>query len=159
MLVDIVIDTNVFMHSADNRQFGFQKPARRLLDLLKKCDTKLCVDPGFHPDPARNRSYIGHEYFEHIRFVHPAFAVIVLLGRAGRIVETSKSVERRAQKIIRQLVTDKTDRVFVKVTFNSQSRTLVSHDFRHIPVRSRSKLRRQLTVEVTEALEGCRRLV
>jgi hypothetical protein len=158
MLLDIVIDTNVFMHSADDRQDGICETARAFLALLQTCETSLCVDPGFHSERARNRSYIAHEYYEHIGFAHPAFAVIVLLGRAGRIVETSRLVGPREGKMIRRLVTDRTDRVFVQVTFNSQSKTLISHDFRHIPIASRRDLRGQLGVNVTDAQEGCQEL-
>lgn len=158
MLFDIVIDTNVFMHSADDRQDGVRETARAFLALLQGCGTRLCVDPGFHADPARNRSYIAHEYYEHIGFTHPAFAVIVLLGRAGRIAETSRSVGQKEGKVIRQLITDKTDRVFVQVTLNSRSKTLVSHDFRHIPPSRRQELRDQLDVNVTDAHAGCRNL-
>jgi hypothetical protein len=158
VLVDLVIDTNVFMHSCDPRQKpALRDSAKLLLDLLEKCNTNLCVDEGFDPDEARNRSYIAHEYYEHIGFAHPAFAVIVLLGRAGRIVQVSRSVPRNENRIIRRLVHDRTDRVFIQVALNSQSRTLVSHDFGHIPLARRGQIEERLGVSVTDALDGCER--
>jgi 5-carboxymethyl-2-hydroxymuconate isomerase len=155
MIPDVVIDTNVFRHSADERQGALGEAAKRFLELLQMCETQLCVDPGFDPDPARNRSYIAHEYYQHINFVHPAFAVIVLLGRAGRIIQVSRSVGQQAHKLIRQLVYDETDRIFVRVTFNTRSKTLVSHDFHHLPGQCRTTLLRRLGIIVTDAPAGC----
>jgi hypothetical protein len=152
MLIDVVLDTNVFLHSQDPRQ-NLRVAAASLLERLSGCNVMLRVDEGFSVDPARNRSFIGHEYLTHVRFVDQAYALIVLLGRRGQIQETGKSVGAANQRALCRLISDKTDRVFVRVAFNSKSKTLVSHDFADFPTDRRAALRKQLQVATIDAEE------
>lgn len=145
MLDDVVVDTNVFLHSVDTRFPGRVGTMQFLLGLLSG-DVHLCIDEGFDLDESRNRSYIGCEYFSQIRFVSLAWQIITTLGKDGRIRKVSRAVDAGSGKTIRRAVADKTDRVFVKVSCNSKSKALVSHDLRHFPDAARRGLRRSLGV-------------
>lgn len=150
MLFDVVVDTNVFLHSADSRQ-PLRVASREFLNRLLAGTTCLCVDEGFDIEETKNRSVIGCEYLANLRFVMPAFAIVVGLGTRGRIVRVKRTVDRRAAKKILQLLRNKTDRVFIKVTYNSRSHTFVSHDFRDLPPKKRDHLRHTLGVRTITA--------
>lgn len=150
MLIDVVVDTNVFQHSYDPRQ-PMRVAAKSFLNKLLAGKTELCVDEGFDLDPSRNRSRIGHEYRERITPGSQAYAVIVKLGMSGRIVKIGRAVDNRVGKIIRQLIRKKADHVFVKVTCNSQSHAFVSHDFTDFAEAKRTEFRRRLDIYIVTA--------
>jgi hypothetical protein len=124
-----VIDTNVFCHSHNPKDQHFQAS----LDFLKMflvSETQLCVDDGgdFLVE-SRNRSAIVSEYRTHIPPTSSAFQILVRLFSTGRVKQISKALPSKLGRLVPRLVTDKTDRVFLKVAINSQEQTLTSHDF------------------------------
>lgn len=153
MLFDVVVDTNVFLHSVDPRQ-AMCVAAQQFLNSLREGKTHLCIDEGFSLDESRNRSIIGSEYFDKIRFVNPAFQIIVALGRGGKILQLSRVVDAGMSRTIIQLVPDKTDRVFIRVCCNSQCLTFVSHDFCDLPQGTRQKLRTKVGVRCLTARDA-----
>jgi predicted nucleic acid-binding protein len=152
MLSDLVIDTNVMIH-AQNPAEQRCSASQALLQCMLDTDVSLCVDEDFSPDSATNRSFIGHEYITHIRFGSLPYVVIVKLAGSSRIKLLSKRAPRREQKLIRQLVRDTIDRIFLGVAFNSESQILVSHDFTDFQVDKRRVIHDQLDVAVVEASE------
>lgn len=146
MLPDIVVDTNVFLHSADPRH-RHRVAAYKFLQKLKDGKTHLCIDEGFSIEECKNRSRIGCEYHDKIRFANAAaWGVIVFLGTKGRIRSVSGRLSAGPNKKIRMFVPDKTDRVFVKVSYNTQAKTLVSHDFTDFSQATRRELSQKLGV-------------
>ncbi len=111
----------------------------------------MCVDDGFDLNPSKNRSFIGHEYINNIVHGSMAFAVVVQLGISGRIRKLPKRVDRRTGKQVCQIIRNKLDRVFIKVTCNSQSRTLVSHDFNDFSRQKRTNLAKCVAISVITA--------
>ena len=152
MPTDLVVDTNVLVH-AQNPSEQRCNDARTLLHRLLNDDTALCVDEGFNPDEALNRSSIGAEYVEHIRAGTLPYTVIAQLAMSGRVVQKPKRAPRREQKLIEQMIRNRTDRVFLGVAFNSISKVLVSHDFTDFQIQKRPSIRRALGVDVLEAAE------
>jgi hypothetical protein len=75
MLVDVVLDTNLLMHSDDERQ-SHHEDCRNLLWELRDSTTLLCVDEGFDLDQAKNKSLIGGEYFDRLTATHTATAAV-----------------------------------------------------------------------------------
>lgn len=153
MLDDIVIDTNVFVHSS-NRQQPLSVASQQFLQKLLSSNANLCIDDGFDLDESKNKSAIGCEYHTHLRFVSSAFAIIAALGRKGRIARVPKLVDQGTSKRIRTLIPDKTDRIFLKVSHNSLGRTFVSHDFQHLPLETRRQIRRHVNVRTVDAREA-----
>lgn len=65
MLEDLVIDTNVLMH-ANNSKEERQEDTIKFLKKLLASDTFICVDEGFDPDEAKNKSKIIGEYYQYL---------------------------------------------------------------------------------------------
>jgi hypothetical protein len=97
MLVDIVLDTNVLMH-AENSQEARCEQSGNLLQALKICTTKLCVDEGFDLNESRNRSQIGSEYLKHLRPGAVGFELVAYLARTLRIKYVPRRVPQIASK-------------------------------------------------------------
>ena len=153
MLADIVLDTNVLMH-ADNLQEPRRADAQMLLQLLKDCDTKVCVDEGFNPIEAQNRSHIGSEYLRHLRVGTLGYALIVHMAQSQRIKVVARAVPPQVARNIQRQVTNTHDRTYLKVAFNSLDKTFASHDFRDLPQSVRDRLRTAIDVKVLAADEA-----
>lgn len=150
MIQDVVVDTNVFLHSNDPREER-RADAIEFLAALKDSTTKLCVDEGFDATEAANRSHIFAEYFAHVRFGTLGYEVLAHLARSRRIKEVVRGVPTAVAKHIKQQGVKGTDRVFVQVTFNSDEKVLACHDFRDIPQSVRDRLRHLIGISVTSA--------
>ena len=132
VLQDVVVDTNVFVH-AENEHAADCEPSRRLISRLRAATTSLCFDEGFDLDEARNRSLIAGEYLEHLPAGALALALIEECAAAGRIRLLPLSIRnRRVRDAIDELVTDPTDRKFVRVARKAAERLLVTHDDQHL---------------------------
>jgi predicted nucleic acid-binding protein len=153
VLTDVTIDTNVFLHAA-NEQEQRCAASKTFLQGILETDTTLCIDEGFDTDESKNRSIIGGEYIENLRFVDSAFAIIKFLGEKGRISELPRSVGAATNRRILQMVRNTKDRTFLKVSYNSQSRVFVSHDFQDFAAPKRGEIRSALGVAMVEARQA-----
>jgi len=150
VLVDVTVDTNVFLHSANEAEARCAASKEFLQGLLDGT-ASLCIDEGFDVDESRNKSIIGCEYLNNLRFVDPAFAVIVELGKKGRILGLKRTTDSATQKKIVRLITNKIDRTFLKVSYNSRSQVFVSHDYTDFQQTKRATIRTQLGVRAVDA--------
>ena len=146
-LADLVVDTNVLLH-AENPEEDCFAAAIDLLEEILGSETRLCVDNRFDLDKGRNRSMIGWEYLNHLRFGSYAFTFLATMLREQRVIGVPRFPERRRKRIIFRLVGPSRDRTFVGVTCNSHENVLVSHDFRDFGRTKRSTLDRLLGVTV-----------
>lgn len=152
MLSDIVVDANILVH-ANNFHEPRQSDAREFLLLLHKSESLLCVDEGFHIDEAKNRSIIGYEYLKHLSFGMLGFAVVAYLASSSRIKVVPRKVPEGVSKKIRMKVGNTHDRVYVRVAFNAEDRTLASHDYKDLPQGVRGELHRTINVRIMSARE------
>jgi len=152
MLHDLVLDTNVLVH-ASNPDCQFHAACGDLLTRLLEVATSLCVDDGFSLIEADNRSLIGHEYLQHLRFGMVGFAVVSHLAGTGRVRMVSKAVNASLSKRLNILIPVKRDRTFVKVAANSEERVLGSHDFADFSVGVRKELLGSAKVRILAAAE------
>jgi hypothetical protein len=150
MLVDIVLDTNVLVqaHNPEAPHYGF---CCELIYEMTNCQTLLCVDEGFNLVEANNRSVIGREYREHLRYGMVGFTLIQYLATSLRVKFVSAHVAQNVAQRINRRVASGPDRVFLRVAFNSQERTLASHDFNDIPEVVRDQLRNRIGLIVLAA--------
>ena len=153
MLDDIVLDTNVLAHSQNPNEQRYDHCCA-LLDRILNCSTKIAVDEGFSLDHAHNRSYIGSEYLDNLRFGSLPFSVISQLAASKRVSFLAKRAPEREQRIINQSVRNVIDRAFLGVACNSQEKILVSHDFVDFQAQKRLFLRREIGVDIIEAHES-----
>lgn len=158
MLIDVVVDANVWGHSQNPQNDNFEA-ANQLIEDLATSDCILCVDEGFSLNEADNRSIIGREYLDQLRFSSPGFQLIAALGSRGRIRFVSSSVKRESRDAIKRIVGHNTrDQLYVRVTFNTEDRHLVSHDFDDLAVDDRRELRKGIGVVVVNAAACCEAL-
>lgn len=149
----IVIDTNVLEH-ADNPDEMRQLHCIELIEYISATENIILhVDEGFDTDEARNRSRIGSEYWERLPQGSIGHTFLLLLFSTDRIDFLSKVVPSGISNKIRQKVHDISDVVFAKVTYNSDDKVLISHDFKHFPPKSREFLLEQIGIEVMVAAD------
>ena len=147
MLPDVTIDANVLAHADDPRQ-TWQGACCALIERLLAAETKLCVDEGFDLDESKNRSRIAFEYLAHLRFGSPGYTFVHALASSGRLCEVSRGVAPGAARVVKILVHDRRDRLYVSVTLNSESLVLYSNDTTHFPPACNRALKKRLGVSV-----------
>lgn len=151
MISDIVVDTNVFVHANNPDDANRQRNSLMFLQTLEAATTSLCVDEGFDfVNEAQNRSHIAREYLKHIRAGMFGHYLLAKLATTARIVIVSRTVPAWVKTKIKRMP-NKTDQTFVRVTFNSQSKEMTSHDFDDFPPRVRRTLRDDIGVNVRSA--------
>jgi hypothetical protein len=111
-----------------------------LVAALLQSTTEVAVDTGFSLNEASNRSQIGSEYIRYLAACPLASAALTELAIAGRVRMVDTKVPDKVRRVINTVVGDKSDRVFAKVTHNTRSQTLCSHDYKHLPLAARAKL-------------------
>lgn len=154
MMNDVVVDTNVLVQ-ASNPGVSYGSAALAFVQSLHVAATHVCIDEGFSVDTAQNSSLIGHEYLQHLHAGMVGYELIVALALAGRVKIVKRAVPTAVARRIQQLVRNKRDRTFLQVTYNSEGRTFVSHDFRDFSASKRQTLRgldlRVVTADVAES--------
>ena len=156
MISDLVVDTNVFVH-AHNPNVGLRhqesrKLALRLLDA--DTTTALRVDPGFSPEPNSNRSRIGAEYLTHLVPGMLGHQVVQTLAASMRIRPVALAGDDQTRTEVEQLVTDPSDRVFLRVAIGSDAKVLALHDDAAFPDEVRSASHTRWAVLLGEAVDA-----
>lgn len=160
MLTDLVVDTNIFVH-AHNKGLGARHDealalTRRLI--ADEVTTVLRVDPGFHVDESRNTSKIGAEY---LAFVVPGMlghAVIQRLAAGMRVQPVDTALDEETRVAVNALVQDESDRIFLRVTLNSDERVLASHDDAAFPDDVRDECEARWSMVLGEAIDALGRM-
>lgn len=158
MLNDVVVDANVLGHAANPEAKEFARCVA-FLRCLEGKTTVVRVDPGFHLEEAKDRSYMGLEYRNHMgTFGSVAFHVVSRLAASERIKEAPDWVEKAINKRINQLLRNRKDRTYLCVAINTADRTLVSHDYTDFQAGKRQTIEKDLAVSVVDAVE-CHQLL
>ncbi|MCZ6704164.1 MAG: hypothetical protein O6940_14135 [Ignavibacteria bacterium] len=147
MISDITIDTNVLMH-ANNSQIEHRVSSIQTINAMLDSETMLCVDEGFSSIESKNRSSIGSEYLNNLQHGMLGFALITHLVNDERIKIVSKKTGTSVLRYINQKVINKKDRIFIRVTYNSDEKVLVSHDFEHFHENNRQSFNRDYNIKI-----------
>lgn len=152
ILNDIVIDTNVLMHAQNpnEKRFG---DSSVLINTILISNTDLCVDEGFSEEEGRNKSLIGSEYIDNLYFGSLGFSLIVDLVQQNRIKPLKRRAPQKIARKINQILSNKKDRIFLNVAFNSVEKVFVSHDFADFQMPKRNKILSDFTIRVIEACD------
>lgn len=153
MLEDIVIDTNVIVHSYKdaNNVYFIDAQAFMMHFLNPKCNCAICFDDGFDPIESKNRSAIYTEYRNHL-WPGSILAAIIAFG-SDRIRILNKKVPANINRIINKTGIKKMDRIFVRIAYNSKNKRLVSHDKDDFNISRRQYFNSQLLILITTASE------
>jgi len=151
-MIDIVLDTCTLVH-ADNSESDYQESSVELINRMFANSTLVTVDDGFTFDISTNQSYIGLEFIKHLRPGSLGYSLIVHLALNMRINFVSNVIPNATKNYIEQIIRNKKDRMFLRVAFNSDEKTLASHDYTDYQIRKRKTIRKQLGIDVVTAEE------
>jgi predicted nucleic acid-binding protein len=148
---DIVVDTNVFVHSHNPSDRHFPSSVA-FLAALRGSETALCFDSDASPNEASNRSRILAEYQLRLPS-HSLAAKIVteILQSVDRWRSVSAGVPSDTRSVINHSVVDPRDRLFVRTCVNTDEKVLVSHDYRAYTADCCRILERRCGVKVLDA--------
>lgn len=157
MLKDIVIDTNVFMHAGNDAE-PLQRCASEFIEALVNCNTCIGIDSGFSDIESQNRSFIWAEYLNNIQEGSAGRLALAHLLANERVSTFTRNVAVQIGRSINQMVADKSDRVFLKVTLNTSNKILVSHDYKAFTSSLRNQRRRLHGCCIEDAASAAKQL-
>jgi len=155
---DIVIDTNVLLHS-HNKKNNYYKSANETLELIRQSDLYLCVDDIFSIDEvAKNTSIIGHEYIKHIRNGTVAYAFLLdrlYKGKIRQIIKDHfKMVKLDLSRMIKKgEMRNPYDIAFVITAYGSQDKLLISNDNDDFNSKNRKYIQKRFQVTILDSDE------
>lgn len=152
---DIVIDTNVLVHSGNPNERCFEASVELLSSILDS-NCVICIDKKRELGTGYFDGLISQEY-DKLLGIHTPLATnfISKMFRTQRVVEISKNPGQKRKKIIEQKIRKKNDRVFVGVTCNSHDKLLASHDFEDFQKSKRQFLKSKLKINILCSDEIC----
>lgn len=153
---DVVVDTNIIVHAHMKGQ-SRQADAIAFFQEVLRSDVYWCFDDGMRLEEADNRSPIFSEYRQHASPPMLGMQVLAALARNNRVRLVARA-EKAPRRVIRELVWDSTDRVFVDVAHGTESRLLVSHDVTGFPDKVCAAIQKRLNVSVVDAREAVERI-
>jgi hypothetical protein len=150
-LIDIIIDTCVLLH-AGNPNEQRQQDSKKLIDFILSSSVPLCIDEGWAVGDS-NRSLIVAEYNENLKSGMLGHYFLAAIFSRGQYQERSKSTPAAISAKINQLISHKKprDKTFLKVAYNSSSKTFASHDFEDFPDKKRNNIKTDLGVRIVTA--------
>ncbi|MBS1528879.1 MAG: hypothetical protein JSU01_01120 [Bacteroidetes bacterium] len=149
-MIDIVIDTCTLVH-ANNPESGYQVHSMNLIQKMMENDTLLVVDEGFELDETTNKSYLALEYLKHLSLGMLGYNFIQFMALQQRIKFVSRKIPEASKHFIEQLISNKKDRMFLRVTYNSEEKIIVSHDYEDYKKGKRKKIRKEIGINIVDA--------
>jgi hypothetical protein len=134
------------MH-AENPSSGYQESSIELITKVIEDGIYVCIDGELDSE----KSKVLHEYVEHVGSCAPGTASFFLqhILEGAMIVSVSDKIENEAaRKAILQLVSNKRDRTFLRVAFNSANQILASNDFQDFQKAKRKLLKKKIGVKI-----------
>ncbi|MER3328517.1 MAG: hypothetical protein RIF34_02980, partial [Candidatus Kapaibacterium sp.] len=149
---DLVIDTCTLKHASDPKSKYFEHSIEFINKMFQ--NHLLCtVDEGFVWDETLNQSYIGLEYLKHLQPGTLGYNLIVHLASSQRLDFVPNKIPNNHKRYIEQIIRNKKDRMFLRVTYNSTDKTLASHDFTDYQKRKRKTIKKELNLRIETAEE------
>lgn len=141
MLSDIVIDTNVLVHAGNPNDKFF---ADSMCLIVKMIDNSvpICIDDNI------GESLIVHEYLDNLHHGSLGRILIENASQNLRFKPLPCRTDPSTHKFIKKNISSKRDKTFLRVAFNSDEKTLVSHDFKHFHKNIRKLIKQMIKVEV-----------
>lgn len=151
-MIDIVLDTCTLVH-ANNSESAYQADSIELITKILNNTTLIIVDEGFNLDESLNNSYIGLEYIKHLSPGMLGYSLILHIAQNSRFKFVSNKVPPASKNQIEQMIRNKKDRMFLRVTINSAEKVLVSHDYTDYQKGKRKELKKKLSVNIVDAAD------
>jgi hypothetical protein len=139
---DVVIDTNVLVH-ASNCNYEKQQDCIDFINSIMSSSEFMCIDE-------YGGTIVG-EYKRHLKPGMMGHTLFFKLIKDKRIKEIDRSIDAAINKKINQSGIIKSDRVFVRITYKSEDKILVSHDFDDFTNGRRNTFKKQLNILIIES--------
>ena len=148
--IDVVVDANVWAHSA-NPQNRYFEASVLLCEATPAASYVLCVDVGWSMDDT-NRSRIGAEYRKYVRFGTPGYEAIVWLATHERVRFIDPTISNADRVAVnRSLPRNNHDRHYLRLSICTADRVLCSHDFDDFTSEVRAACRRRWGLAIVDA--------
>jgi hypothetical protein len=137
------------MHASNNQEIT-QGDCIELLKYLLSSSEVICVDKEINVD----KSMILHEYYDHLKTHGTAGRnFIEKILKQKRFKPVRRKTEHRVTKIIDQHINrdEHVDKMFIRITYNSEDKTFVSDDFNDFQDAKRVFFKRTLNINVIQA--------
>lgn len=151
-MFDIVIDTCTLKHANDPDSKYFVHSVEFIKRMYNN-QVNCTVDEGFSTIESENQSYLGLEYIKHLQPGTLGYGLVAHLASNLRIDFVSNRIPNAIKNYIEQIIRNKKDRMFLRVAYNSNDKTLASHDFTDYQKRKRVDINRRLEVVIVTAEE------
>lgn len=151
-MIDIVIDTCTLKHANDPESKYFEHSVE-FIDRMYNNQVSCTVDEGFSTIESENESYLGLEYIKHLQPGSLGYGLVAHLASNLRIDFVSNKIPNAIKNYIEQIIRNKKDRMFLRVTYNSTEKTLASHDFTDYQKKKRKTINKKLEVAIVTAEE------
>lgn len=151
-MIDIVLDTCTLVH-ANNDESEYQFDSIQLINKLILNTTLVVVDEGFTLHETTNGSYIGLEYLKHLTPGMLGYVLIQQIAQNQRFKFVSNDIPQADKNYIEQIVRNKKDRMFLRVTYNSDEKVLVSHDYTDYQKGKRKTIKKKLNIIILDAVD------
>ncbi len=149
-MIDIVLDTCTLVH-ANNSDSDYQEHSIILINKLLENSTLVTVDEGFSLDESNHSSYIALEYLKHLSPGMLGHSLLSFLASNERFNFISNKVPKSTKNYIEQKIRNKKDRMFLRIAYNSQEKTLASHDYTDYQKNKRKTIKKDINVLIVDA--------
>ncbi len=151
-MIDIVIDTCTLKHANDPKSKYFEDSVEFINKMFAN-SINCVVDEGFTLDESTNESYIGLEFIKHLQPGSMGYNLVLHFIQNLRLVFVSNKIPNADKNYIERLIRNKKDRIFLRVAYNTQEKTLVSHDFSDYQKLKRRKIKKEKSINIVTAIE------
>ncbi|MDQ1097572.1 MULTISPECIES: hypothetical protein [Chryseobacterium] len=151
-MIDIVIDTCTLVH-ANNPDSKYFEDSVIFIEKMLKNSINCVVDEGFSIESSDNKSYIGLEYIKHLQPSSLGYNLIISLIMSERLIFVSNKIPNVHKKYIEQIIKNKKDRMFLRVSYNSSEKILASHDFKDYKTKKRGTIKKEINISIVTASE------
>lgn len=150
---DIVIDTNVFVHS-HNTDVDYHKSALLIMTWMANSSVTLVLDDTGKLQPDYATSHLFSEYRRHIGEGTLPWIVLEGLLEAGRVIFVDRPPHDLSRELKEKFPSNKVDRVVAGAACMSQDKTLVTNDWGDFTRDVRKWLKKAAKVDCLDS-DGC----
>lgn len=155
MAIGVVVDTNIFVHAADENIHCCQHCIDVLTHLLHSKEDYINVDIKFNfLEEAKNGSVIGEEYLQHMPSGGLGETMILQAIADDRITFLKEPHWHIKKKIRIEFGGMKIpDQFFLAITYSSKNKILISEDFEDYRTEIRREIKSMFNIKILQAKE------
>lgn len=151
MMKELVIDTNVIVH-AHNEANLYHESALACLTSVLQSKINICVDDDFQ-FINNNSSVIISEYIQHVRSGTYGYYFLLQMASNGRITVYQKKNYNKEKALLRKIIPNKHDIIFLIITLASHDKYFISNDYNDFNTTIRNEIKRKYDTTIDSSKE------